>query len=46
VKKAGFCYDIKMIIYTMICIGYALIGKECTWILIELKADAQSSINS
>lgn len=45
VKKAGFLYDIKMIIYTIICIGYALIGKECTWILNELRADAaQSSV--
>lgn len=43
VKKAGFLYDIKMIIYTIICIGYALIGKECTWILNELKADAAQS---
>jgi len=45
VKKAGFWYDIKMIIYTIICIGYALFGKECTWILNELRADAtQSSV--
>ena len=45
VKKAGFLYDIKMIVYTIICIGYALIGKECTWILNELRADAaQSSV--
>ena len=36
VKKAAFWYDIKMIIYTIICIGYALVGKECTWILNEL----------
>ena len=43
VKKAGFWYDIKMIIYTLICIGYALLGKECTWILNELKTDAELS---
>lgn len=43
VKKASFWYDIKMIIYTLICIGYALLGKECTWILNELKADAELS---
>lgn len=43
VKKAGFWYDIKMIVYTLICIGYALLGKECTWILNELKADAELS---
>ena len=47
VKKAGFWYDIKMIIYTIICIGYALLGKECTWIINELKADAaQSSVEN
>jgi len=40
VKKAGFWYDIKMIIYTVVCILYALAGKECTWILNELKAAA------
>lgn len=45
VKKAGFWYDIKMIVYTVICILYALIGKECTWILNELKADAELSKN-
>lgn len=37
VKKAGIFYDLKMIIYTVICILYALVGKECTWILNELK---------
>ena len=41
VKKAGIFYDLKMIAYTFICIGYALIGKECTWILNELKEDAK-----
>ena len=41
VKKTGFWYDIKMIIYTIICIGYALVGKECSWILEELKAMAE-----
>lgn len=40
VKKAGFWYDIKMIIYTIICIAYALVGKECTWILNELRLSA------
>ena len=45
VQKAGVFYDFKMIIYTVICILYALRGKECTWILNELKADAaQSSV--
>ena len=43
VKKAGIFYDLKMIIYTVICIFYALFGKECTWILNELKNDAEAS---
>lgn len=46
VKKAGISYDLKMIVYTVICIFYALIRKDCKWILKELKADAeQSKIN-
>lgn len=40
VKKKGLWYDAKMFIYTFICIFYAVIGKECTWILNELRADA------
>ena len=43
VKKKGLWYDAKMFIYTFICIFYAVIGKECTWILKELKADAEKS---
>ena len=46
VQKAGVFYDLKMIVYTVICICYALVGKECTWILDELKADAARSIDS
>ena len=45
VQKADIFYDLKMIIYTVICILYALCGKECTWILDELKADAAASAN-
>ena len=45
VQKAGVFYDLKMIVYTVICILYALAGKECTWILNELKADAAASAN-
>lgn len=45
VKKAGFWYDVKMIVYTVICILYALVGKECTWILRELREDAEVSKN-
>lgn len=43
VKKKGLWYDTKMFIYTFVCIFYAVIGKECTWILKELKADAEKS---
>ena len=43
VKKAGVLYDLKMIVYTVICILYAFIGKECKWILKELIADAEQS---
>ncbi len=45
VKKATFGYDLKMIVYTVICIIYALRGKECIWILNELKADADKYKN-
>ncbi len=40
VQKKGMIYDLKMIVYTVICILYSLCRKECTWILNELKADA------
>lgn len=43
VQKAGFVYDVKMIIYTVICILYALVGKEATWILREFLTDAKNS---
>lgn len=36
VKKMCFCYDVKMVVYTVVCIFYALLGKECTWMLKEL----------
>ena len=41
VKKMSFGYDVKMVVYTIICIFYALFGKECTWILNELKTSAK-----
>lgn len=44
VQKAGIFYDLKMIIYTVICILYALTGKECSWILKELRQDAEVSM--
>lgn len=45
VKKASIFYDLKMIVYTVICILYALVGKECTWILRELREDANKTMN-
>ncbi len=45
VQKASLWYDLKMIIYTVICICYALVGKECKWILNELIEDANKTIN-
>lgn len=45
VQKAGLWYDIKMIFYTDICICYALVGKECKWILDELVEDANKTMN-
>lgn len=40
VQKAGIFYDLKMIVYTVICILYAICGKECTWMLKEFVEDA------
>lgn len=45
VQKAGLWYDLKMIVYTVICILYSLCGKECTWILNELVEDANKTMN-
>lgn len=45
VQKAGLWYDLKMIIYTVICIIYALVGKEATWILDELVGEANKTMN-
>ena len=43
VKKMSFGYDVKMVVYTIICIFYALFGKECTWILKEFVDAAKES---
>lgn len=43
VQKASIWYDLKMIVYTVICIVYSLCGKECTWILNELVEEARKS---
>ena len=45
VQKAGFWYDVKMIVYTVICLLYAVCSKECTWILKEFINDARESNN-
>ena len=45
VQKASLWYDLKMIIYTVICICYALVGKEATWILDELVTEANKTMN-
>ena len=45
VQKAGLWYDLKMIVYTVICICYSLVGKEATWILNELVGEANKTIN-
>lgn len=43
VKKMSFGYDVKMVVYTLICIFYALFGKECSWMLSKLKTEACES---
>ena len=45
VKKMSFGYDVKMVVYTIICIFYALFGKECTWMLDEFKTAAKETEN-
>lgn len=45
VQKARIGYDLKMIVYTVICILYSLCGKECTWILNELVFEANKTMN-
>lgn len=45
VRKAGICYDLKMIVYTVICIVYTFLGKECTWMLKEFVDDAKETMN-
>ena len=43
VKKMSFGYDVKMVAYTIICIFYALFGKECKWMLNEFVEAAKVS---
>lgn len=44
VLKASLGYDCKMIIYTIICICYALFRKEASWILKELCDEAKKTM--
>lgn len=44
VKKMGFGYDVKMVLYTVICILYAVCGREATWILNELKEAVREAV--
>ena len=37
VKKMSLVFDAKMIVWTVICIVYAALGKECTWMLEKLR---------
>ena len=46
VEKMSFGYDVKMVVYTVICIVYALLGKECKWMLDELVSAAAESEKS
>ena len=45
VQKASLWYDLKIIVYTVICICYAIVGKEATWILDELVEEANKTMN-
>ena len=44
VDKTGALYDIKMVIYTLICIGYRIFGKNPNWMLKEFTEDATQSL--
>lgn len=46
VDKISPIYDVKMILYTLICIGYRVFKKNPKWILNEFVSDAQSSIKN
>jgi len=46
VDKISPLYDAKMVLYTVICILYRVIGKTPRWILNEFLADAEKSAAS
>lgn len=43
VEKSSFGYDVKMVIYTLIAIGYRIAGRCPKWMLRELTSDAEKS---
>ena len=45
VLRKGVWYDLKMIVWTVVCIAYAAVGKECTWMLESLKASAAETMD-
>jgi len=45
VQKMNVFYDLKMIVYTAICILYAVCGKECTWMLNGVIEDAKKTMD-
>ena len=46
VQKMSFSYDVKMVVYTIICILFALCGRECTWMMKEFVNDAKESLKT
>lgn len=44
--KQSVLYDLKMILYTIICIIYTVFGKRCEWILEELRLSASETMNN
>lgn len=46
VDKTSFLYDVKMITYTLICIGYRAVGRNPRWIYDEFVADAAISMQT
>ena len=45
VKKMSLGFDVKMVLYTVVCICYAVVGKECSWVLNELVSYAKEYEN-
>ena len=43
VEKQGLLYDVKMVVYTLVSIGYRICGKRPQWMLREFVNDAEES---